>query len=156
MKSRAQQDPRSGYHRSLLDLEPHTTDKMHRQHPPPTKVLMLWEVFLSNVHPLVKIFFDWDIKRHIQHAADDSGTLTKGQHALCWAIYFIAVLSLSDQECTIKLDQTSRTALLRDFQSNVETALQAANYASTSDMLVLQGFTLYIVRHLFARSQGKC
>ena len=150
--SRTQQ-PRNGfvagYHSTLLDLSGTASNvALYRQYPTSKAVCLLWDTFLTNVHPVVKVFFDWDKEPVLQKAASDPASLSQGQQALCFAVYFIAALSLSDEECKAKLDSLSRQALLKDFQSSVETALVAANYASTSDLLVLQAFILYMVSNV--------
>ena len=78
-------------------------------------------------------------------AAGDPASLSQGQQALCFAIYIIATLSLSDRESKAMLDCLTKFSLLNDFQSSVETALVAANYASTSNVVVLQALILYLV-----------
>ena len=69
------------------------------------------------------------------------------QQAFYFATYFIAALSLSDEECKVKLNCSAKPVLLDDMQSWTETALMAANYASTGDVIVLlQAYILYLVR----------
>lgn len=123
---------------------------IQRQHPPGQIIRVLWQIFLTNVHPVVKIFFDWDKQNIIHQAASEPANLSGGQQALCFAIYFLAVLSLSEGECAAKLDGSNRTSLLKDWQLATEEALLAANYASTSDISTLQALVLYVVSHVIA------
>lgn len=120
------------------------SDVQH-EHPSSEGIRTLWQVFLANVHPVVKLFFDWDKQPIIQQATVEPAKLSRSQQALCFAIYFVAVLSLSDDECIAKLDGSSRTPLLKDWQSATENALLAADYTSTSDISTLQALVLYMV-----------
>lgn len=136
----------TSYHSTLLDLQVTLGSlAMHLQHPSAKDVRMLWDTFLANVHPVVKVFFDWDVEPLMQKATVDPETLSGGQQSLCFAIYFAALMSLSDEECKEMLNCSTRSSLLDNFQSYIENALMASNYASTSDILVLQALLLYVV-----------
>ena len=145
--SRVQHSPHDGlvgYHSTILDLSYHATS--YPQHPSAEEVLTLWDAFRVNVHPLVKIFFDWDKEPILHRVVSDPTGLSAGQQALCFAIYFIAAMSLSDEECKAKLKCQTKSLLLDDLQSHTETGLMAAKYASTGEVLVLQAYVLYLVR----------
>jgi len=101
----------------------------------------------------------------IHEAARDPAGLSHGQQALCFAIYFLATLSLSDREYEAMNDRLSpkgsqqvqntptrtakssniKSSRLDDLQSYVDTSLVAAKYASTNDVVILQALVLYIV-----------
>ncbi|MCJ1382447.1 hypothetical protein MMC17_005560 [Xylographa soralifera] len=136
----------TSYHLALLDppVAACAIDMLHR-HPPPKAASGLWTVYLTNVHPLVKLFFDWDKAPMMNRAANEPASLSPPQEALVFAIYFIAVLSLSDVECKAIFDTSKRSLLLDDFQSSVEAALERVGYASASDLLVLQALYLYVL-----------
>lgn len=90
------------------------------------------------------IFFYWEIEVIIHKAAQDPTRLTHEEQALVLAIYFIATLSLSEEEC-LDLLHDRRYPLLDKFQKAVEDALLLAELVVTSDQLVLQAFMLYLV-----------
>lgn len=139
------EDAETGYHKTILDQNILSNAASHHQHPPSKEIRALWDTFVSNVHPVVKIFFVWDKSSIMDQAAADANNLSPSQRALCFGIYFIAALSLTDEECKAKLSCSSRSSLLNDFQSGAEHALLTANYASTGDLMVLQALLLYMV-----------
>lgn len=133
------------YFSALLDppFTP-TSDSLHAVHPPAAEIAALWKQYLKNVHPLVMIFFDWEIELIILQASQDPTRLTQGEQALVFAIYFIVTLSLSEEDC-IDLLHDKRPQLLDRFQRAVEDFLLIAELVVTSDRLVLQAFMLYLV-----------
>ncbi|MCJ1285456.1 hypothetical protein MMC26_004796 [Xylographa opegraphella] len=136
----------TNYHAALLDppISAWAIDMLHR-HPSPKTASALWTTYLTNVHPLVKLFFDWDKAPMMERAANEPTSLSLPQEALVFAIYFIAVLSLTDTEFKVLFETSERLLLLDDFQSSVEAALERVGYASTSDLPVLQALYLYVL-----------
>lgn len=120
------------------------SDSLHAVYPSATETIALWKHYLKNVHPLIMIFFDWEIEVIIHKASQDRTRLTQGEQALVLAIYFIATLSLSEEEC-VDLLHEKRSQLLDRFQRAVEDSLLIAELIVTSDRLVLQAFMLYLV-----------
>jgi hypothetical protein len=120
------------------------SDSLRALHPLATDGIMLWKQYLKNVHPLIMIFFDWEIEVVIHKASYDPTSLTPGEQALIFAIYFIATLSLSEEQC-IDLLHNNRPQLLETFQKAVEESLVIAEFVATSDRFVLQAFMLYLV-----------
>ncbi|KAK5032822.1 hypothetical protein LTS07_004232 [Exophiala sideris] len=122
-----------------------TTDSgsLLAQLPPADQLTILWRRYLKNVHPLVKLFFDWEIDPIVQKCCGDASSLSKGEQALVFAIVFIATLSLPDQECATLLSDNKQN-LLYESQRSVEDALLLAEFATTSDIRTLQAFILYL------------
>lgn len=108
--------------------------------------ISLWKTFLTNVHPIVKIFFDWEIEPFVQKAAQKSPSLPKGHRALMFAIQFIAALSLDDGECML-LFGDHKPQVLNKFQMDLEDALVLAEYTSTKQKSTLQALIIYCVCH---------
>ena len=117
---------------------------LHAVYPSATETIALWKYYLKNVHPLIMIFFDWEIEIIIHKASQDPARLTQGEQALVLGIYFIATLSLSEEEC-VNLLHDKRSQLLDRFQRAVEDSLLIAEFIITSDRFVLQAFMLYLV-----------
>ncbi|KAH8667074.1 fungal-specific transcription factor domain-containing protein [Xylariales sp. PMI_506] len=137
---------RLGYCSSLIDsMRYEDTASLLSSHPSPQNVSELWSRYLSHVHPMTKLFFDWDKEPLLKKAANAPQTLSVGEQAFVFAIYFITILSLSDEECEEVMGQSSQSQLLDNFQSSAETALLAAGFVATSDLLVLQAFLLYVL-----------
>ncbi|MCJ1309068.1 hypothetical protein MMC25_002723 [Agyrium rufum] len=143
---RRQAQQGTSYHRALLDppMVASAIDIAHR-HPSAKATTELWNVFLTNVHPLTKMFFDWDKAPMMRMAANDPASLSPSQEALVFAIYFMAVISLTEAECKEILDTSEKSSLLDDFQSSAEVALERVGYASATDLLILQALNLYVL-----------
>jgi hypothetical protein len=112
--------------------------------PPALHLNVLWPVFLKNVHPLVKIFFDWEVVPVIEKAQKYALALSVEEQALVNGIRFIATLTLSREECQGILSESKHEHLLH-CQRSLEHALAKAEYTETTDKRVLQAFMLYIV-----------
>ncbi|KAF2440245.1 hypothetical protein P171DRAFT_488975 [Karstenula rhodostoma CBS 690.94] len=110
---------------------------------PSVHLAVLWPVFLKNVHPLVKIFFDWEIAPVVEKAQRNATGLTVEEEALVSGIRFIAAFTLSHEECQSSLSE-SKHEFLQHCQRSVEYALTKAEYTETTDKRVLQAFMLYI------------
>jgi hypothetical protein len=111
---------------------------------PATHLAELWPVFLRNVHPLVKIFFDWETTPVIHKAQKNASALSIEEEALVNGIRFVAVVALTHEECQRSLNE-SRQELLIQCQKSTEYVLTNAEYSETTDKRVLQAFILYIV-----------
>ncbi|GAB7354459.1 hypothetical protein MBLNU459_g4942t2 [Dothideomycetes sp. NU459] len=130
---------------TLLDpIDTLDIDSLRELHPLATDGIVLWKQYLKNVHPLINIFFDWEIELIVQKAFYDPTKLTSGERALVFAIYFIATLSLTEEQC-IDLVNDHKSQLLGKFQNAVEESLLIAEFIVTSDRLVLQSLMLYLL-----------
>lgn len=129
---------------------------LYTRHPSEQETLKLWDRYLSNVHPMTKLFFDWEKTPLLQKAAKNPQTISKGEQAFSFAIYFITILSLTEIECSEIIGDSRQSQLLDDFQSYVETALITAGFVTTSDLLVLQALLIYLVTSLRFRCIPSC
>jgi hypothetical protein len=99
---------------------------------------------LKNAHPLIKIFFDWEVEPIIQKAQRQDTPLLMGEQALVNGISFIAILTLSREECQTLFSE-EKPYLQAQYQRRLEWALLLSRYAETTDCHVLQAFMLYLV-----------
>lgn len=113
-------------------------------HPRPVEIFMLWQAFVDNVNPIIKLFHVPTTQKAILEATADLGRVSKAMEALLFGIYLIAVLSMEDAECQSTLHQSKAAALDR-FRIGAQEALRAAGILRTSDMMVLQAFVLFLV-----------
>ncbi|KEF62695.1 uncharacterized protein A1O9_00668 [Exophiala aquamarina CBS 119918] len=113
-------------------------------HPEPTQIFLLWQAFVDNVNPLVKIIHVPTAQRAVLNAMANLDHVSKGMEALLFGIYVIAVTSMEEGECQSTLLESKVSALKR-FRSGAQLALKAAGILKTSDMMVLQGFVLFLL-----------
>jgi hypothetical protein len=118
---------------------------------PPTRsqIQSLYESFLTNVDPAVKILHGPSLR---QYFVEQTGELEcspgpKGWNALEFAIYYASTTSLTPDECLQQLGEEKDMLLLR-FRLSTEIALARANFIDTEDISTLQALLLYLVSHI--------
>lgn len=106
----------------------------------------LFAHFLTNVDLPCKILHVPSVKHHFAQGIRefDASTGSIGLDVLKFAVYYAAITSLSDEECSRKFGQ-ERSMLLRRFRSGTEYLLAKADLAVTEDMSTLQALVLYLV-----------
>jgi len=123
-------------------------------HPSPMHIFRLWQAFLDNVIPLTKIFHAATVQQQVLDAAANLKRISKGLEALMFGIYAMAVTSLTEQECQRILCE-GRLVLIDRYQSGARQALINAEYLRSSDLTILQAFTLYLVASTPTRFRPK-
>ena len=122
-------------------------------HPNLPQIFRLWQTFLDNVNPLVKLLHAPSTQQLILDAVADLSSAPKSTEALIFAVYLAAVTSMHDQECQ-RFMGDSRTALLAKFSNATQQALVNAEFLKSTSLVVLQAFTLYLVSWLLQSPSG--
>ncbi|GLA09612.1 hypothetical protein AnigIFM60653_011943 [Aspergillus niger] len=106
----------------------------------------LLQIYLVQVNPIFPILPSsslWSLvtqrERYLTYAADHPVP-----RALACAISYMAIMSLSNDQCSREFD-TSRAVLLNKHQSLTQLALERADYINTDDLTVLQAFVLFLI-----------
>ncbi|GAO13722.1 hypothetical protein UVI_02018210 [Ustilaginoidea virens] len=102
---------------------------LEKYHPLPSHGTFLWSVYQENVEPLVKLMHVPSVDLTLCNARRNCGKLTPGDEALVFTIYFAAITSLEPD----------------DYRFAVEQSLAKANFLDTTDLAVLQAFTLFLI-----------
>jgi len=113
-------------------------------HPSPVHIFRLWQTYLDNVDPLTKVFHAPTVQQRLLDATADLENIPKAMEALMFSIYAMSIISLNNEECQ-RVFIEERSVLLARYQSATRRALNNANYLRSSDLTVLQGFTLHLV-----------
>ena len=130
-------------------------------HPFPGHVSTLGEVYFARVDPVFRVLYRPAGKALLAAAAvgeslGGNGRLQeKGKEALLFAMYFAAVTSLTDEDCS-QLFQQERMKLAAQFKSGLESAMTQADLLNTVDLTLLQAFVLYLVRRLSLQLPDAC
>lgn len=119
-------------------------------HPDPAQIFRLWQSYLDNVNPLVKLFHAPTVQQMISNAAGNLDDLPRNLEALMFGIYCVSAESLTEGQCLSNLGYSKITALQR-FRTGAQYALAQASLLRTSDLMVLQAFILFIVCHRVLR-----
>ena len=113
-------------------------------HPEPVHIFRLWQVYLDNVDPLLKVTHAPSLQPRIIEAASNLQNVGPVLEALMFSIYCMAMLSLSEDACRTMLG-TERDQLLIKYQFGCQQALMNARFLRTDDLECLTAFYLYLV-----------
>ncbi|PYH37235.1 fungal specific transcription factor domain-containing protein [Aspergillus neoniger CBS 115656] len=112
-------------------------------HPPAVQILQLWQIYINNVDPLIKIIHVPTFQAQIIGASADLSNIPKPLEALMFGIYSMSVLSLADEEAQNMFDE-SKAVLLSKYHRSMQQALVNAEYMRSSELMVLQAYLLYL------------
>lgn len=119
------------------------------------QIFRLWQTFLDNVNPLVKILHTPTVQQLVLEASGNLKAVSKSMNALMFAIYVSAVNSLSNAECEGMIGQ-GKSVLLAKYYLGTQQALISAAFLKSSDMVVLQAYVLFLVSwRLFSFDSSK-
>ena len=98
---------------------------------------------------MLKVFFAWEVEelKSSSISPTTNKSFSNQEHAFLFALYLISSLSLSEDECWNML-RRKKLDLLQEFQWLCEQALAAANFLASTDIIMLQALTIYLVRIL--------
>ncbi|KAI3324420.1 hypothetical protein HD806DRAFT_495026 [Xylariaceae sp. AK1471] len=125
-----------GLRKSVVDLS--------RLHPEPIHIIRLWQIYLDNVDPLLKVTHNSTLQGRIIDAASRLNDIESPLEALMFSIYCISVLSLSDEDCQTMFNASKKDLLTRNHLACQE-ALLNCGYMRTNDRDCLTALHLYLV-----------
>lgn len=114
------------------------------EHPPAIQIIQLWQVYLNNVNPLLKLTHTPTLQERIIEATANISKVSKSLEALMFAIYFMAVTSLTDEEVRHTFSQ-EKALLLQRYYTACQQALINGGFMRNPDLTLLQAFLLYLV-----------
>lgn len=138
----------------LVFGSPTSSTGLRPLHPQPVESFRLWQAYLDNVNPLIKLFHAPTVQQMLTEANSNLKNVPRNVEALLFSIYCIAVESLSDREC-IAISGGHKEVARQRFRSGAQHALINASFLKTSDVMVLQALTLFIVS-LLGTKLSKC
>lgn len=113
-------------------------------HPKTSHIFQLWQMFLNNVNPIVKLLHAPTTQQVILEAVSDLDHIPRPTEALLFSIYLCAVASSSD-ETSHRVLRVSRSDLIARFSRAAEQALVNAEFLRSTDVQTLQALTLFLV-----------
>ncbi|KAI1863130.1 hypothetical protein JX265_001443 [Neoarthrinium moseri] len=125
-----------GYRSSDVDLR--------KLHPLPSQIPFIWQVYTENVDPLVKILHIPSMNKVIRQIRSDMDSISPNLEALMFSIYYAAITSLEEDEVKTNFG-ADKSHLIKQYRYGTEQALAKANFLNTSDLVVIQAFTLFLV-----------
>ncbi|MCJ1437531.1 hypothetical protein MMC27_006918 [Xylographa pallens] len=113
-------------------------------HPSPLQIFRLWQSYLDNVHPLTKLLHAPTMQHQVLEASTDPTSIPKNVEALLFAIYTVAVASLSDAECQSTMGEP-KAVLYARYAAATEQAMVKADFLRSADFTILQAFVLLLL-----------
>ena len=119
-------------------------DDLTDAHPSTKLIYKLWEIFLNNFNPLVKIIHVPTVQRQLLEASVDLEKVPRPFEALMFAIYTSAITSLKNEEC-LELMGFTKSQLQKQYYRVGQLALARAGIFGTTDTVVLQAAVMFVV-----------
>ncbi|MCJ1311419.1 hypothetical protein MMC25_005090 [Agyrium rufum] len=113
-------------------------------HPDQVQIFRLWQIYLENVDPLLKITHTATLQTRIINAAVNVANATPALEALMFSIYCIATLSVPDQECEAVFGSGKRD-LLANYLFGCQQALLNCSLLRSKDRDCLAALLLYLI-----------
>ncbi|RGP77585.1 transcriptional regulatory [Fusarium longipes] len=118
--------------------------ELHTLHPDPAQLFRLWQIYLDNVNPLLKVTHTPTLQARIVEATSNLKEIPPTLEALMFSIYCMAVLSLSQEECRSMFKQ-SKEQLSTRYHFGCQQALLNCNFLRTGSRDCLTALFLYLV-----------
>ncbi|EED17691.1 C6 transcription factor, putative [Talaromyces stipitatus ATCC 10500] len=113
-------------------------------HPDTIQIFRLWQIYLDNVNPLLKVTHTPTLQGRIIEAASNLKNVHPTLEALMFGIYSIAVTSLTADECQAIIS-SSKEDLLTRFHFGCQQALLGCGFLRTGDRDCLTALYLYLI-----------
>lgn len=123
---------------------------LNRAHPSPIIIDRLWETYVTNFDPMMKVVHKPTAWLAISEAKVNLMTINEEMEALMFAIYYAAIITLKPHEI-LDLFQKQPEEVLSRHQLLVEQALARAGIIQSQDLLTLQAFIIYLNCQLCTR-----
>ncbi|PLB50139.1 hypothetical protein P170DRAFT_463409 [Aspergillus steynii IBT 23096] len=120
-------------------------------HPEPVHIFRLWQIYLDNVNPLLKVIHTPSLQGRIIDAASNVANTDPVFQALIFGIYCTAVLSLPADDCQ-RVFGSSKQDLLAKFQFGCQQALSNYGFLRSSNREALTALYLYLVSSFSVRN----
>ena len=133
----------SANHQGFLFNFSSTILDLHPFHPPREQIPLYWNIFKTNVDPVIKLLHIPHHENLLSHASEDLDHISKPMEAFMFSIYYAAVTTLSAEDCLVHLG-LERQGTLRKYRFAVEQALARAGFLNTQDLIVLQAMLLFL------------
>ena len=104
----------------------------------------LWQIYLDNVNPLLKVTHTPTLQSRIIDAASDVTNISPSLEALMFSIYCTSVVSVAEEDC-IAFFRSSRKDLLARYQFACQQALRKCGAWRSPDLDGLTALYLYLV-----------
>ncbi|OAA58987.1 c6 zinc finger domain containing protein [Niveomyces insectorum RCEF 264] len=112
--------------------------------PAPEHVFRLWQIYLERVNPLTKIIHVPTLQPYFVEATSGGQNLPQNIKTLLFAIYTLAAVAMTPDECLALLGYSRENALQR-FSNGVRLSLIRTGFMKTYDLETLQALVIYLI-----------
>ncbi|KAI5456481.1 hypothetical protein BGZ63DRAFT_429127 [Mariannaea sp. PMI_226] len=112
--------------------------------PQPAHIFRLWQIYLDNVNPLLKVTHTPTLQSRVIQAMSDVTKIDASLEALMFGIYCMSILSLPESECQ-SIFGFSKDHLLARYQFACQQALLNHGYLRSNNLDSLTALYLYLV-----------
>lgn len=113
-------------------------------HPEPGQIFRLWQIFAERTNPMTKIIHAPSTQQRILDTGWNMNQCSNSFQSLLFAVYLLAVVSLSPDECLQHFGE-DRNTLMSRYGNAAWLSLMAADLFETRQLEVLQALVLFIV-----------
>lgn len=113
-------------------------------HPNQVQIFRLWQLYLDNVNPVLKVTHTPTLQPRIIDAAGNVTRIEPSLRALMFSIYCISIVSLTDEQCLSQFG-SDRSDLLAGYQLATQQALIDCKFLSTENRDCLTALVLYLM-----------
>jgi hypothetical protein len=128
----------------LLFCSRNTSIDLSALHPNQIHIFKLWQIYLENVNPLLKVTHTPTLQPRIIDAAGNVARINPNLEALMFSIYCAAVHSITQTDCHT-IFGLSRHDALANYQLGAREALLNCGFLKTVDLDCLTALHLYLV-----------
>lgn len=121
-----------------------TTVNLSSLHPDPVQIFRLWQIYVDNVNPLLKVTHTPSLQGRIIEAASNMKSINPTLEAVMFSIYCTSILSTSAGDCQ-NIFGSSKEDLLMKYQFGCQQALLNCGVLQSSDRDCLTALYLYLV-----------
>lgn len=119
-------------------------------HPPDhVQIFTLWQIYLDDVNPLLKVTHTPTLNARLINATGDLTNIEPNLEALMFGVYCVAVMSLTDGRC-MNIFKCDKEILLQRYRFGCQQALLKCRFLQTDDRDCLTALFLYLVREVVA------
>ncbi|SJX60900.1 uncharacterized protein SRS1_12128 [Sporisorium reilianum f. sp. reilianum] len=127
-----------------FNLDDHCPGKPLR-HPDASLMFRLLHIYEQNVHPLIKVVHMPSVRERFCDISADPSSANAHGDALMFAIYAIAVSTITAAECGRLFGNTARKVVWEEYRRSTQTALCRVELWRSSHIGAIQAYLLYLL-----------
>ncbi|KIV99888.1 uncharacterized protein PV09_08552 [Verruconis gallopava] len=112
--------------------------------PSAVQIFKLWQIYLDNVNPLLKVTHTPTLQSCIVEAASNPTNISRELEALMFGIYCLAIHSLTHADCQ-RIFGSPKNELMKGFQFGCQQALGKCEFLRSADRNCLTAFYFYLL-----------